>query len=58
MKSFIHHSCCYQVSQSVKEVIQGLVDDELVSSDRIGSSNYFWAFPSAALQKVIEYVCF
>ncbi|ORY92110.1 meiotic nuclear division protein 1 [Syncephalastrum racemosum] len=39
------------VSQSVKEVVQGLVDDELVSSDKIGTSNYFWAFPSAAVQR-------
>ena len=30
------------VLQSVKEVLQGLVDDELVHMDRIGASNYFW----------------
>ncbi|KDQ16575.1 hypothetical protein BOTBODRAFT_156971 [Botryobasidium botryosum FD-172 SS1] len=35
------------VSQSVKEVLQSLVDDGLVQSDKIGSSNFFWAFPSA-----------
>jgi len=35
------------VSQSVKEVLQTLVDDGLVQSDKIGSSNFFWAFPSA-----------
>ncbi|XP_037081427.1 meiotic nuclear division protein 1 homolog [Pollicipes pollicipes] len=34
------------VSQSVKEVIQGLVDDGLVDTDKIGTSVYFWAFPS------------
>ncbi|XP_032875693.1 meiotic nuclear division protein 1 homolog isoform X1 [Amblyraja radiata] len=34
---------------SVKEVLQSLVDDALVDSDRIGTSNYFWAFPSKAL---------
>ncbi|KIJ67711.1 hypothetical protein HYDPIDRAFT_107183 [Hydnomerulius pinastri MD-312] len=34
------------VSQSVKEVLQSLVDDGLVQSDKIGSSNFFWSFPS------------
>ena len=34
------------VGKSVKEVLQGLVDDYLVETDRIGASNYFWAFPS------------
>ncbi|RIA86348.1 meiotic nuclear division protein 1 [Glomus cerebriforme] len=38
------------VSQSVKEVLQSLVDDDLVASDKIGTSNYFWSFPSSALQ--------
>ncbi|XP_067864080.1 meiotic nuclear division protein 1 homolog isoform X2 [Heptranchias perlo] len=36
-------------SMSVKEVLQSLVDDAMVDSDRIGTSNYFWAFPSKAL---------
>ncbi|XP_051898305.1 meiotic nuclear division protein 1 homolog isoform X2 [Pristis pectinata] len=36
-------------SISVKEVLQSLVDDTLVDTDRIGTSNYFWAFPSKAL---------
>ncbi|XP_042325895.1 meiotic nuclear division protein 1 homolog isoform X2 [Sceloporus undulatus] len=36
-------------SMSVKEVLQSLVDDGMVDSDRIGTSNYFWAFPSKAL---------
>lgn len=36
------------VSQSVKEVLQSLVDDDLVSQDKIGISNFFWSFPSAA----------
>ncbi|CAE6441303.1 unnamed protein product [Rhizoctonia solani] len=35
------------VSQSVKEVLQSLVDDNLVQMDKIGSSNFFWSFPSA-----------
>ncbi|KIK67428.1 hypothetical protein GYMLUDRAFT_69613 [Collybiopsis luxurians FD-317 M1] len=34
------------VSQSVKEVLQLLVDDGLVQGDKIGSSNFFWSFPS------------
>ncbi|NXY20903.1 MND1 protein, partial [Atrichornis clamosus] len=33
---------------SVKEILQSLVDDGMVDSDRIGTSNYFWAFPSKA----------
>ncbi|KAG2234432.1 hypothetical protein INT48_007180, partial [Thamnidium elegans] len=38
------------VSQSVKEVLMGLVDDGLVTMDKIGTSNYFWSYPSAAVQ--------
>ncbi|XP_041075423.1 meiotic nuclear division protein 1 homolog isoform X1 [Polyodon spathula] len=34
---------------SVKEVLQSLVDDGMVDSERVGTSNYFWAFPSKAL---------
>ncbi|OCH95089.1 meiotic nuclear division protein 1 [Obba rivulosa] len=34
------------VSQTVKEVLQSLVDDGLVQADKIGSSNFFWSFPS------------
>ena len=37
---------------SVKDVLQSLVDDDLVDSDRIGTSNYFWAFPSKASNQV------
>ncbi|XP_072163372.1 meiotic nuclear division protein 1 homolog [Diadema setosum] len=37
-------------SMAVKDVLQGLVDDGLIDSDRIGTSNYFWAFPSKASQ--------
>lgn len=33
------------VAQSVKEVVQSLVDDGYVDSERIGTSIYFWAFP-------------
>lgn len=38
------------MSQSVKEVLQSLVDDRLVQGEKIGTSNYFWSFPSTALQ--------
>jgi len=37
-------------SQSVKEVLQSLVDDSMVDTDKIGTSIYFWAFPSKASQ--------
>lgn len=40
------------VQQSVKEVVQGLIDDGLVNSDKIGPSNYYWSYPSAAEQAV------
>jgi Fe2+ or Zn2+ uptake regulation protein len=36
-------------SMSVKDVVQSLVDDSMIDTDRIGTSNYFWAFPSKAL---------
>jgi len=34
------------VSQSVKEVLQMLLDDGLVQMDKIGASNFYWSFPS------------
>lgn len=37
------------VSQSVKEVLQSLVDDSMVDQDKIGTSNFFWSFPSQSL---------
>ncbi len=39
---------------SVKEILQSLVDDDLVDTDRIGTSNYFWAFPSKASNSVSQ----
>ena len=33
------------VAQSVKDVIQSLVDDNLVDTDKIGTSVYFWSYP-------------
>lgn len=37
------------IAQSVKDVVQCLVDDGLVDTDKIGTSVYFWAYPSKAL---------
>ncbi|KAI9137181.1 meiotic nuclear division protein 1 [Paraphysoderma sedebokerense] len=34
------------VAQTVKEVLQSLVDDNMVTAEKIGISNYFWSFPS------------
>ena len=42
---------------SVKEVLQSLVDDGLVDTDRVGTSNYFWSFPSKAVHKVSGHPC-
>lgn len=39
------------VSQSVKEVLQSLVDDNLVNTDKCGVQTVFWALPSEASQK-------
>jgi len=33
-------------SMSVKDVVTSLVDDGMVDTDKIGTSVYFWAFPS------------
>mgnify|MGYP005984694169 CR=1 FL=1 len=33
------------VANSVKEVVQALVDDGAVDTDKIGGSIYFWSFP-------------
>lgn len=37
---------------SVKDVLQSLVDDAMVEQDKIGTSNYFWSFPSKATNQV------
>lgn len=39
--------------QSVKEVVQSLVDDDMVHQDKIGISNFLWAFPSETSSKVM-----
>eukprot|EP00158_Paraphelidium_tribonemae_P006217 Partr_v1_DN27734_c2_g1_i2_m67457 putative meiotic nuclear divisions 1 homolog (S. cerevisiae) len=43
------------VAQSVKEVLDSLVNDYLVTAEKIGTSNYFWSFPSTALVQVCLY---
>ncbi|KAA8499187.1 Meiotic nuclear division protein 1-like [Porphyridium purpureum] len=39
------------VSQTVKEVLQSLVDDDMVSSDKCGVQTVFWCLPSESVQK-------
>ena len=40
-------------SMSVKDIVTSLVDNGMVDTDKIGTSVYFWAFPSKASQNVI-----
>ena len=40
------------VAQSVKDVLQSLVDDDLVHQDKIGISNFFWSFPSEVAMRL------
>ena len=46
------HISLLTAQQSVKDVLQSLVDDAMVDTDRIGTSNYFWALPSKAANAV------
>lgn len=39
-------------SMVVKDIVHSLIDDGLVDTDRVGISNYFWSFPSKAVNKV------
>jgi DNA repair exonuclease SbcCD ATPase subunit len=39
------------IAQSVKDVLQELCDNDLVSSDKIGSGNFFWCFPADAYNR-------
>eukprot|EP01100_Stratorugosa_tubuloviscum_P014609 TRINITY_DN7924_c0_g1_i1.p1 TRINITY_DN7924_c0_g1~~TRINITY_DN7924_c0_g1_i1.p1 ORF type:complete len:206 (-),score=103.68 TRINITY_DN7924_c0_g1_i1:10-627(-) len=39
------------VLQTVKEILTSLVDDGIVCTDKIGTGNYFWLFPSQDLVK-------
>lgn len=49
------------VTQTIKDVNQGLVDDCLIDTDKIGAGVFFWSFPSklsqqkkAKLEKITE----
>ncbi len=42
----------FPATQSVEEILKSLVDDGLVDTDKVGTSNYFWAFPSKGGQAV------
>jgi hypothetical protein len=41
------------VQQTIKEVNQSLIDDHQVQTDKIGSGNFFWAFPAKAYQDLL-----
>eukprot|EP00605_Chrysophyceae_sp_TOSAG23-4_P002720 GSChrysophyteH1.ASY1.ANO1.2999.1 assembled CDS len=41
------------VQQVIKDVNQSLLDDSLIQSDKIGSGNFFWSFPSKTAQDSI-----
>lgn len=34
------------MQQTIKDVNQSLVDDNMVSMDKIGSANFYWSFPA------------
>ncbi len=38
------------IFQSIKDVLDSLVSDNLVESDKIGSSNFYWSLPSKIYQ--------
>lgn len=38
------------ISNTVKDVVQSLIDDNLVETDKIGVGNYFWSLPSKGRQ--------
>ena len=40
------HLCFFVLYIAVKDVNQSLVDDNLISSDKIGAGNFYWCFPS------------
>ncbi|KAK9480550.1 meiotic nuclear division protein 1 [Lipomyces japonicus] len=35
-------------SMQIKDILQGLMDDDLVRCEKIGSGNFYWSFPSDA----------
>ena len=38
------------IYQSIKDVLDSLVNDNLVETEKIGSSNFYWALPSKIYQ--------
>ena len=40
------------VEQTVKDVVQSLVDDNMVNQDKVGSINVFYSFPSAQMVRL------
>nr|KAJ3418961.1 Meiotic nuclear division protein 1 [Polyrhizophydium stewartii] len=40
------------IEKSVKEVVESLVNDGIVQTEKIGSSNYFWSFPGAEAHQI------
>ncbi|KAL7305770.1 meiotic nuclear division protein 1 homolog [Trichogramma pretiosum] len=43
---------CGIIQQAVQSVLQALVDDGLVHSDKIGTSVYFWSFPGEKIPQL------
>lgn len=43
------------IVQAVKDVVQNLVDDGLVDTDKIGTSVYFWSFPRYDVVYLLSY---
>lgn len=39
------------IQQAVKDVVMELVYDNLVTQEKLGTSQYFWSFPSAVAQR-------
>ena len=37
---------------AVKDYVQALTDESLIQSDKIGSGNWYWSFPSEAKKKM------
>jgi len=40
------------VLQTVKEVLESLLSDDLVETDKIGAANFYWSLPSKAFQNL------
>lgn len=40
------------MTQTIKDVLQSLVDDGMVELEKVGAKNFYWAFPSKAFRQV------